>query len=120
MFDAAKLDTFFYAHNTFFVFNGTFIEEPFSYTCYCAFFFLLCCDNPSKWGLQQPLTLLLSMKVSCDNPSKWDLQQLGRGGLLHRRVVITPQNGVFNNYGQKLIEDSEVVITPQNGVFNNP
>ena len=38
-FDAAKLDTFFNVHNTFFVFNGTFIEEPFSYTCYCVFFF---------------------------------------------------------------------------------
>ena len=75
MFDAAKLDTFFNVHNTFFVFNGTFIEEPFSYTCYCTFFFLLCCDNHS--------------------------------------------NRVFNNLMEEMWLAREVVITPQNGVFNN-
>ena len=97
MFDAAKLDTFFNVHNTFFVFNGTFIEEPFSYTFYFAFSFLLCCDNPSKWGLQQ-LTYEHTGYV---------------------KVVITPQNGVFNNKGELRENKKEVVITPQNGVFNN-
>ena len=74
MFDAAKLDTFL-CSQYFFVFNDTFIEEPFSYTCYCALFFLLCCDNPSKWGLQQPTSVDIVASSSCDNPSKWGLQQ---------------------------------------------
>ena len=74
MFDAAKLDTFL-CSQYFFVFNDTFIEEPFSYTCYCAFFFLLCCDNPSKWGLQQRNAETSAVWVGCDNPSKWGLQQ---------------------------------------------
>ena len=34
-------------------------------------------------------------------------------------VVITIQNGVFNNKGELRENKKEVVITPQNGVFNN-
>ena len=34
-------------------------------------------------------------------------------------VVITPQNGVFNNKCSHYSRNLEVVITPQNGVFNN-
>ena len=34
-------------------------------------------------------------------------------------VVITPQNGVFNNQNKLSFYQREVVITPQNGVFNN-
>ena len=34
-------------------------------------------------------------------------------------VVITPQNGAFNNKVKDKSKDVIVVITPQNGVFNN-
>ena len=34
-----------------------------------------CCDNPSKWGLQQPKILRIFFGCCCDNPSKWGLQQ---------------------------------------------
>ena len=34
---------------------------------------------------------------SCDNPSKWGLQQLMKDIKQIIEVVITPQNGVFNN-----------------------
>ena len=34
-------------------------------------------------------------------------------------VVITPQNGVFNNFNSLKVYSHDVVITPQNGVFNN-
>ena len=54
MFDAAKLDTFFNVHNTFFVFNGTFIEEPFSYTCYCVFSFFYVVITPQNGGFNNP------------------------------------------------------------------
>ena len=34
---------------------------------------------------------------SCDNPSKWGLQQHELEEADYYTVVITPQNGVFNN-----------------------
>ena len=55
------------------------------------------CDNPSKWGLQQRAAISRVVLSSCDNPSKWGLQQLIKSSLLRISVVITPQNGVFNN-----------------------
>ena len=141
MFDAAKLDTFFYAHNTFFVFIGTFIEEPFSYTCYCALFFLLCCDNPSKWGLQQPTSVDIVASSSCDNPSKWGLQQHLQS-MKEAKISCNnpsklglqqhcPTRDIYDlgcNNPSKLglqqhLSDALclwwVVITPQNWVFNN-
>ena len=55
------------------------------------------CDNPSKWGLQQLQTLKVIHLVCCDNPSKWGLQQQIPKKHFGTSVVITPQNGVFNN-----------------------
>ena len=37
------------------------------------------------------------MSKGCDNPSKWGLQQPEELAKLLESVVITPQNGVFNN-----------------------
>ena len=80
----------------FFVFNGTFIEEPFSYTYYCVFFFCVVIT-----------------------PQNEVFNNLCEDVLIINSVVITPQNGVFNNWKEKLVRPSNVVITPQNGVFNN-
>ena len=38
-----------------------------------------------------------SNMVCCNNPSKWGLQQLFNVLMISLFVVITPQNGVFNN-----------------------
>ena len=55
------------------------------------------CDNPSKWGLQQQEHAKIQITSSCDNPSKWGLQQREKYKSYFSIVVITPQNGVFNN-----------------------
>ena len=78
-----------------------------------------CCNNPSKWGLQQPKISIVARDVSCNNPSKWGLQQHDWPSREITQVVITPQNGVFNNRIVPCVIFEEVVITPQNGVFNN-
>ena len=77
------------------------------------------CNNPSKWGLQQLNTGRNDYGNSCNNPSKWGLQQPGATVVNDVRVVITPQNGVFNNMIAEGKGNDIVVITPQNGVFNN-
>ena len=48
----------------------------------------------------------------CDNPSKWGLQQLTYEHTGYVKVVITPQNGVFNNKGELRENKKEVVISP--------
>ena len=52
---------------------------------------------PSKWGLQQQAFALAVIHFGCDNPSEWGLQQQKNLLKLFFVVVITPQNGVFNN-----------------------
>ena len=55
----------------------------------------------------------------CNNPSKWGLQQRDFTNPAIGEVVITPQNGGFNNSSDNYVISKRVVITPQNGVFNN-
>ena len=48
-------------------------------------------------GSSTTLMIAFGTTSSCNNPSKWGLQQLNDviPGMI--AVVITPQNGVFNN-----------------------